>query len=672
MKSRALAVLCVLAAIACTNNPYPDADDQLKVRYRYLPEPPKTFDPAISYTRLSHVVMVNFYETLLEYHYLKRPYTLMPGLAKEIPQPRPLADGRVAYRFELREGMLYQDDPAFEALGTAQNSSSTRELVAADIAFEMKRLADRKVNSPIFAVMVKIDGFREFSERLEKLREEDPEFEKLRIDRQYERVGEIPGIRTPNPHSFEVVLSERYPQILYWFAMAFTAPVPWEAIVYYDGEEGRPNFRDHPVGAGPYRVIENNKFSRIVLEKNPNWYGIQHPEWKAPGATYPTEGAPGDAERGRLDPAYVGQPLPFTDRIEYRIEKEDIPRFNKFFQGYYDSSSIINESFEQVVHEGGLSEEMQSMDMRLDKAVDPDVFYIGFNLDDPVVGTPAGDRSRALRQAMSLAVDVDEYSRIFLNGRGVPAHSPVPPGIFGYDAEYRNPYRAVDLERARRLMVEAGYPDGVDPQTGKALKLTLDAGDTSTRGRVRYQYYVDSWSPLGIDVEIEATNYNQYRAKMRSGAYQIHLSGWIADYPDPENFLFLLWGENAQSVSNGENHANFKHPRFDALFLRMKDMENGPERMAIIDKMRAILETERPWIELYHRESYALYHGWVRNMKTAGLTYPQEKYRDVDIEMRAQRRGEWNDPVLWPAYTLAGIGVVIVVPGIATFFRERQ
>lgn len=671
MKLRSWSALlwAVLALSACGNNPYPGSDDEQKVRYRYLPDPPKTFDPAVSYTQLAHIVMVNCYETLLEYHYLKRPYELIPGLARAVPKPEPLPDGRVRYTFELRPGMIYQDDPAFSLEAEGR---STREIVAADVAFELMRIADPKVNSPIVAPMSKLDGFREFSDRLTKLREDDPDFSALRIDRQYAEAGGIRGVQTRGRYELRLVLGSSYPQILYWFAMAFTSPVPWEAVTYYDGEQGRPNFRDHPVCVGPYKFLQNDKYSRIVLERNENWYGALHPEWEAPGAVYPSEGEPEDAALGRLDPEYVGRQLPFVDRIDFRIEKENIPRFNKFFQGYYDGSSIINESFEQIVHEGQLSADMEARGMALDKAVDPDVFYIGFNLDDPVVGTSARDGGRPLRRAMSLAVDVPEFLRLFNNGRGIPAQSVIPPGIFGYDSEYRNPFRSVDLPRAKELLREAGYPGGVDPETGRPLRLSFDTGDTSTRARLRYQFFVEAWSRIGLDVEINATNYNKFREKMREGSYQVYMAGWIADYPDPENFLFLLWGENAGSTSGGENQANFRDPRFDELFVQMKDMNNGPDRMAIIREMRAILERERPWVELYHRENYTLYHGWMRNLKMAGLTYPQEKYRDLDVEMRARDRARWNRPIRWPAYALAAIGFAAIVPGVVTYLRERQ
>jgi ABC-type transport system substrate-binding protein len=664
----AIAALCLLLA-ACTNNPYPGEDDRAKVLYRSLPEPPKSLDPAVSYNYNEHQITGSVYATLLDYHYLARPYRLIPGLALEVPHEVARPDGRVSFRFRLREGALYQDDPCFALAG---DRATTREVVAGDVAFQLMRLADPALASPVVASFAKIEGFEAFSERLTKLRESDEGFSGRRIDRQYAAAGGIDGVRVLGAHELEIVLSEPNPQLLFWFTMPFTAPVPWEAVERWDGQQGRDFFKDHPVGAGPFRVAGFDYRFRIVLARNENYYGLKHPEWHAPGASYPTEGEPRDAAAGRLDPAYVGRPLPFLERSEFRIEREDIPTFNKFMQGYYDASGIVQESFDKIVHEGALSEDMAARGMQLEKSVDPDVYYIGFNMDDPVIGTPAGERGRKLRQAMSLVIDSKEYTRIFNNGRGVPAQSPVPPGIFGYEDSYQNPYRRVDLERAKRLLAEAGYRNGIDPATKKPLHLSFDLGDTSTRGRVRFLFFVNAWNRLGLDVEIAATTYNQFQEKIRKNAYQIFMWGWIADYPDPENFLFLLWGPLANSKSHGSNAANFVNARYDALFPRMKNAENGPARLAMIREMRDILERERPWIELFHRENYSLYHEWVRNVKPAGLSLPISRYVDIDAELRSRRRAEWNQPVLWPAFALLAGALVIVVPGIVTFLRERQ
>ncbi|MBN1653444.1 MAG: peptide ABC transporter substrate-binding protein [Deltaproteobacteria bacterium] len=651
----------------CTNNPYPRTDDNEKVLYLPFDEAPRTLDPAVAYTTTAHMITGETYATLLEYHYLKRPYTLIAGLAKRVPEAQPLEHGKVAYRFELREGLLYEEDPCF-ALGGKKRK--TRPILAEDIAFEIMRIADPAVNSPVPEPFANIDGFREFSARLTELRKQRRGFDKLPTHQQYAETGAIRGLKVEGKTGLRIILSEPYPQILYWFAMPFSSPLPWEAVAYYDGKKGRPHLADHPVASGPYMVTRYDKQARIVMERNPNWHGARFPG--PPGTVYPDQGESGDLEAGRLNAKVAGKPLPFIQRIEYRREKESIPAFNKFLQGYYDVSGIIQESFDKVIQEDNLSPEMVRMGMRLEKAVEPDIYYIGFNMEDPTVGAAAGERGKKLRQAMSLVTDVKEYTRLFTNGRGVPAQSLLPPGIFGYDPDYRNPYRALDYEKAKASLEQAGYPGGIDPNTEKPLRLTFDTPDTSATGLLRYQFLVNAWRKLGLDVRIEATNYNKFQEKVRDGAYQIFMWGWVADYPDPENFYFLLWSEMRRSKNQGPNTANFSNPEYDRLFLAMRSRDNDPERIDIMKRMRKILEDERPWIEFFHREAYMLFHGWMKNVKPSGLSTPMTKYRDIDAKERAKKRAAWNEPVTWPLYALFFIALLILIPGIRTYLRERQ
>jgi len=228
---RLAAGLALALAAACSNNPYPDADDGVRTFYTPYSEPPKTLDPQVAYATVDHDVLSNVYETLLEYHYLRRPYELVPALVTAVPEPRRLPDGGVAYAFALHPGIRFGADPCF-ALGAP--GATTRELVASDVAFGLQRIADPAVGSPVLVTFAKIRGLAAFGERLAKLRE-DPEFAALRIDEQYRRAGPVEGLRVADPHRLEVVLDAPYPQILYWFAMPFTSPVPWEAVAWFDG-----------------------------------------------------------------------------------------------------------------------------------------------------------------------------------------------------------------------------------------------------------------------------------------------------------------------------------------------------------------------------------------------------------------------------------------------------
>ena len=607
--------LMIVSLVSCSNDPYPPAKEGEKVLYSSFVDAPRTLDPATAYNTRAHAITGAVYDTLLKYHFLKRPLELIPGLVVALPERTELADGRVRYRFELRQDLLYANDECFEL---SEPGGRTREVVATDVAFQLSRIADGEVGSPVIEPFSNIQGFQAFSRDLKARREADPHFNQKPIQEQYAAVGQIAGIETPSRYVLLITLHRAYPQIKYWFAMEFATPVPWEAVVYYDGEAGRPRFDDHPVGTGPYILSEYDKQSRYVLERSPNWYGVRHPEWRAPSGVFPSEGDEEDRTSGRLD--YAGRSLPFIDRVEVRREKENIPRFNKFIQGYYDASGIIKESFDKVVQEDALSTEMAERGISLGKSVALDVFYIGFNLDDSVVGRSGGERSRKLRQAMGLVIDVDEYSRIFMNGRGVPAQSPVPPGIYGYESDYENPYARVDLTRAKKLMEEAGYENGIDPETGEALRLTFDSADTSTAGITQIRFYTSAWKQLGIDVRIEATNYNQFLEKLRNGGYQVFQSGWVADYPDPENFFFLLWSDMSKSKFGGPNATNFSNADFDELFVSMKARENGPQRMAEIraDDVRSWSGKASLDRALPSRGLFALYHGWLRQREAHG------------------------------------------------------
>ncbi len=662
-----LALLIGLCS-ACSNNPYPEADNQGKVLYLPFATPPKTLDPAISYGTADTVITNKVFDTLLAYEYLTRPYTLMPSMAQEIPEPQILDGTRVRYVFRLRPHLSFAVDDCFRKVKESKGKAEGKRAVSAqDFVFQIYRIADPELTSPVVEPFSNLEGFAEFRAALEQRRKKDPGFSKLPLVEQYAAFDQLTGAVATDESTLQITLKEPYPQILYWFAMPFTTPIAWEAAEYYDGTEGRAPLSEHPVSTGAFVLKTYEKQARMVLVRNPDWWGLKNPG--APGTVFPEVG-PG-AENDDLRDA-VGKPLPLVDRVDYRWEQETIPAFSKFLQGYYDMSGIARESFEKVMHEGGLSPDMTRRGVRLSRSVEPGVYYIGFNFDDPHVGRAGGERTRLLRQAMSLAIDVEEYLRLFSNGRGKPAHSPVPPGIFGYDESYENPFRKPNLARARELLKQAGLEGGIDPKTKKPLRLTFDVPDTSPEGRMRFMFWVNQWRKLGINVELSATNYNQFYAKMLKGSYQIYTWGWMADYPDPENFLFLLTGPMARSESHGPNNANFKHAEYDRLFGLMRTRENDEERLKIIAEMRKILEVERPWIELFHPEAYALVHGWLKNVRASGIsTIPTTKYYDLVPPTRKEQRSAWNKPLYYPAWILLGLFLAVLIPGVVSYYKER-
>jgi ABC-type transport system substrate-binding protein len=431
----------------------------------------------------------------------------------------------------------------------------------------------------------------------------------------------------------------------------------------------------YPIGTGPYMLTENNPNSRMVLERNPNFRN----------EAYPCEGEPGDEEAGLLRDC--GKAMPFIDKVVFTREKEQIPYWNKFLQGYYDASGIASDSFDQAVQVGGggevsLTDEMQAQGIRLSTSVAPSTFYMGFNMLDPLVGG-LNDPARKLRQAIAIAIDQEEFISIFANGRGLAAQSPIPPGIFGYreGREGTNPAmydwtgqgaRRKDIAEARRLLAEAGWPNGRNAGTGEPLVINLDTTATGVGGKSRIDWLNKQFQKLDVQLVVRSTDYNRFQEKVRKGAVQLFFFGWNADYPDPENFLFLLYGPQAKGKFDGQNAANYVNPEYDRLFEKMQAMESGPERQAIIDRMLAILHHDTPWVWGFHPKDYSLRHAWLKNRKPGKVGNNTLKYQRIDVALREQKRSEWNRPIVWPIPLLLGLLVLAIYPAWRGYRRREQ
>ena len=700
----------VLLLAACgseLNDPYPASERGQNILYSAFTERPKHLDPAQSYTEDESTFTGQIYEPPLQYHYLKRPYTLIPGTAEAVPEPRFYdAQGQLlppdapssaiatsVYEIRIRPGIRYQPHPAFalDAAGqplyaelNAQTlrgierladfaQTGSRELSADDYIYQIKRLAHPRLHSPIFGMMAgRIIGLKELGKTLDQAAQAQPGAW-LDLD-QYP----LEGVERVDALSYRIKLRGKYPQFLYWLAMPFFAPVPREADRFYSQPgmaEKNLTLDWYPVGTGPYMLTENNPNSRMVLTRNPNFHG----------ETYPCEGEADDQAAGLL--ADCGKPLPMIDQAVFSREKESIPYWNKFLQGYYDASGISSDSFDQAVrlNVGGdvqLSDEMRDKGIRLLTSVRTSTFYMGFNLNDGVVGGQ-GEGSRKLRQALSIAIDHEEFISIFMNGRGIAAMSPLPPGLFGfepgkvgmnpvvYDWQDGQPRRK-PIEAAKKLLAEAGWPNGRNAQSGEPLVLYLDTTSGGMGDKSRLDWLTRQFAKLDIQLVVRSTDFNRFQEKLRKGAVQIYYLGWNADYPDPENFFFLLAGAEGAVNRGGENRSNYVNDDYDQLFITMKEMDNSPQRLELIRKMNRILQEDAPWIFGFHPKSYTLGHAWLYNRKPNDVANNILKYQRLDVAERARRRALWNTPVRWPLGVLAGVVLVVLGTAIAAYRRRER
>ena len=702
-----LVVIITLSACGqAWNDPYPAADAGRNILYTAFTDRPKHLDPAQSYTEDEITFTAQIYEPPLQYHYLKRPYELIPATVEQVPVPhfydaagRELPQDapvdRIAesvYELKLKSGIHFQPHPAFalDAQGQpeilAKNEIArrqtmadfprvgTRELSADDYIYQIKRLAHPRLHSPIFGMMAdKIVGLKELGESLQKAARDKPADDWLDLD-----AFPLPGVEKVDSHTWRIHIKGKYPQFLYWLAMPFFAPVPREVDRFFSqpGMAAKNLTLDWwPVGTGPYMLSENDPNRRMVLSRNPNFHG----------QTYPCEGESGDRAAGLLDDC--GKPLPFLDQAIFTREKEAIPYWNKFLQGYYDASEISSDSFDQAVrvNVGGdvaLSDEMRDKGIRLLTSVKSSTFYMGFNMLDPVIGG-LSPRATKLRQAISIAIDQEEYISIFQNGRGIAAQGALPPGIFGYEADEQGidstVYDWVDgkpkrkpVEVAKKLVAEAGYPNGRDEKTGEPLVVNLDTTSGGMGEKSRLDWLTRQLAKIDMQLVVRSTDFNRFQDKIRKGNVQLYYLGWNADYPDPENFFFLLDGNESKVVKGGENASNYANPEFDRLFLRMKNMDNTPERLAIVRQMNRILQHDAPWVFGLHPKSYTLGHRWLKNRKPSDVGNNILKYQRIDSADRAAAQREWNRPVLWPLALGLLVLVLAIVPAVIGYRRRER
>jgi ABC-type transport system substrate-binding protein len=611
------------------------------------------------------------------------------------------------FEIRIRDDVRYQPHPAFaqDAQGKPLyldlpeaeirkrftladfTQTGTRAATAEDFVYQIKRLAHPRATSPIFGHIAEyIVGLKELGEQLRAENKKIVAAHRAKYGSTDKglpwldlRDFDLSGVTLVDRFTFRIRIKGKYPQFMYWLAMPFFAPIPYEADRFY-AQRGMNDGRNltldwYPVGTGPYMLTENNPNARMVLTRNPHFRG----------EIYPPDGEPGDGPAGLL--ADAGRKIPFIERIVFSREKEGIPYWNKFLQGYYDKSGIASDNFDQAIQfsvegQATLTPEMERKGINLRTAVGTSTFYLAFNFLDSTVGG-LSDRAKKLRQAIAIAVDFEEFISIFQNGRGIPAMGPIPPGLFGYreGREGINPVvydwvgdkpQRKPLAVAQKLLAEAGYADGRDEKSGQPLVLYLDTVSRGPGDAPRLDWYRRQFAKLKITLEVRATDWNRFQEKIRGGNTQIFFLGWNADYPDPENFMFLLNGAQSRAKTGGENAANYQNSQYDRLFDRMKNLDNGPERQAIIDQMLAIVREDTPWAGGLHPKEYGLSHRWVANLKPNQMARNGLKYQRIDPALRAASREAWNQPVLWPIAAALAVLVALTIPAIRGYRRRER
>lgn len=544
----------------------------------------RALDPAQASEETATEVIPSIFETLLEYHYLKRPLTTQPLLADGPPEIS--KDGQTV-KIKIKPGVKFHDSEVFP-------NGKGRDVLAQDFVFSWKRLADPRLKGEGFWVFDgKIKGLNDWRERLAKGRGkfEDP----------------VTGLETPDEHTLIIHLTFPFYLLNYMLAMPYTSVVPHEAVEKY-GEE----FMNHPVGTGPFRFESWVRGSKVVLVKNPTWHG----------GNYPTEGEPGDRERGLL--ADAGKPLPFVDKLIFHEIPEEQTRWLNVMKGLLDFMAIPKDSFPTAIENGKLKPALEAKGFQLWVYPWLEVVYSGFNMTDPILG-----KNVELRRALSMTYDGELVRKKFYSGQAIVAQSPLAPDMEGYDPAFRNPYREFNIEKAKEHLRKAGFPDG------KGLPAIEYSVPSTTVDRQKAEYLQQQFAQIGVKVNIVTFSWPQFVDRLNNRKAQMYEISWLVDYPDETNILQNLYSKFAKV---GPNYTGYSNKEFDALFERAERMPPGLARVAVLHKMRDIFVQDLPWIPQVSRLPNLIYQGWILNMKRHENITTMYKYLRVDVKKKAELR----------------------------------
>ena len=569
-----------------------------KVLRLVLPNNPVGLDPAGVADTTSASVVDALFDAPLRYDYLAQPAQLRPNTLAEMPE---VSADFTRFVFRLQPGIHFADDPVFQG--------RPRELTAADCVYSVKRLFDPKVRSPN---LFQFEAVRLLG--MDALRRDA-----LAGDRPFDYDREVPGLRALDRYRFEVRTQQPVPRLLHLFANVSLSGAVAREVVQAQGTD----IAGHPVGTGPYRLVQWVRNQRLVLERNPKH---RHRVWdETPDPSRPEDVALAARLRGRS--------LPMIDRVEFAIIEETQPRWLAFLAGDLDLMAIPFQFQTQAVPGGRLAPYLAARGVQLHRAPLAQTMYLQFNMDDPLVGGYAPQQV-ALRRAIALGYDTPRMIEILLNGQAVQAHSILAPGLSGRDDALRSDAVRYDPARARALLDLYGWVDRDgdgwrERPDGQPLVLEVGTGSTQSVRQINELWQRDMRA-IGLRMRFDIKDSGELIKLSRNGRLMLRQTAWNAPTPDGTYFSGVLYGPN----SGQSNHARFKLPAFDALHERQALMPDGPERTAVMREAMRLSLAYMPIVPLMHSVGVWLAQPRVVGYRPHVFTRAFFRYLDLDLDLK--------------------------------------
>jgi len=558
-----------------------------------------SFDPARISDLYSRVVTAHIFEALYAYDALARPSKIVPLVADGLPEVS--ADHKV-WTVRIRPGIFFADDPAFQG--------QRREMTAEDHAYAFRRVMDPRYNSPLAESLLGdgIVGLAALRERA--LQDRTP----LDYD------APLPGLRVLDRYTLQFTLTAPRPRFLQTLAQSDLLGAQAREVVQFYGDR----IDAHPVGTGPFMLQQWRRGSLIVLVRNPGYRE----------RFYNAEPAADDAEGQAILQRFQGRRLPMVDEVRVAIIEENQPRWLAFLNGQLDGllgqTGPLPLDYAPLALPGGrLAPHLARRGIRVIRNRAADCALTYFNMQDPVVGGYTPDKV-ALRRAIALGTDVAREIRLVRRGQAVVAQSPVLPHTSGYDPAFRSEMGVYDLQRARALLDLHGYidrdgdgwrerPDGGPlelVQASEPMQISRQFDELSTR----------DCKALGLKLRIATRQWPENMKAAQAGSLQMWALGSSADAPDGQTALARYYGKQAGQ----QNLSQFKLPAFDALYERMLQLPDGPERDQLFFEAKRLAVAYMPQKVHVHRISNDLMHPWLLGFRRPVFAGEWWQYVDID------------------------------------------
>jgi ABC-type transport system substrate-binding protein len=431
----------------------------------------------------------------------------------------------------------------------------------------------------------------------------------------------VEGMRAVDRYTLQFKLAEPEPRFIEIMAdNSLWGAVAREVVEAYGDEVPA-----HPVGTGPFRLVEWRRSSRIVLERNPTYREV----------LYQAEPNVDDAEGQALLKRFEGRRLPMIDRVEISIIEEVQPRWLSFLNKQSDVSWLVPYDFVNIAAPNGkLAPFLAKQGVHLYRTLASDVSLTYFNMEDPVVGGYTPDKV-ALRRAIGLAIDVDQEIRLFWRGQAVPAHSGLMPNTVGYDKSYVSINATHDLAQARSLLDMYGYVDK-DGDGWRELPdgspLVLQWATTpDQRSRQRDELRRKDMSSIGIRVQFNPAKWPENLKSARAGKLMIWNLGYSAASPDGRP----SFDQGSTTHKGGQNLSRFDNKRFDEIYQRIRVLPNGAERDQLFFEGKRLLSVYMPYKHHVHRILTDMTWPWVIGFRRPPYWRDWWPYIDIDAEQQA-------------------------------------